>query len=398
MTIQIDKEKCTGCKVCIDLCPYPGAIEIIERVAEITGKCTGCGACVDECPEGAIMVERKQEAQETDLESYRGVWVFVEQEKGKAAAVSLELLSEARRLAEELDTYVGAVVIGNNVYHLTREAFAYGADVVYLVENQVLKEYRTDPYNQALVSLIEKYKPEIVLLGATYNGRDLAPRTAASIYTGLTADCTELSINKENNQLEQTRPAFGGNVMATIVCPERRPQMATVRPKVMNMSEPDYDRTGKVIKLDLELKEEDVRTKILEVVSHAGDTVKLEEADIIVAGGKGLGGPEGFKIIKELAEVLGGALGASRGAVDAGWIASYHQIGQTGKTVRPKLYIACGISGAVQHLTGMQSADTIVAINKDHEAPVFSLADYGIVGDLYEVVPFLIEEFKSVLG
>jgi len=398
MTIQIDKEKCTGCKVCIDLCPYPGAIEIIERVAEITGKCTGCGACVDECPEGAIMVERKQEAQETDLESYRGVWVFVEQEKGKAAAVSLELLSEARRLAEELDTYVGAVVIGNNVYHLTREAFAYGADVVYLVENQVLKEYRTDPYNQALVSLIEKYKPEIVLLGATYNGRDLAPRTAASVYTGLTADCTELSINKENNQLEQTRPAFGGNVMATIVCPERRPQMATVRPKVMNMLEPDYDRTGKVIKLDLELKEEDVRTKILEVVSHAGDTVKLEEADIIVAGGKGLGGPEGFKIIKELAEVLGGALGASQGAVDAGWIASYHQIGQTGKTVRPKLYIACGISGAVQHLTGMQSADTIMAINKDHEAPVFSLADYGIVGDLYEVVPFLIEEFKSVLG
>lgn len=328
------------------------------------------------------------------MSEYKDIWVFVEQREQKLMNVSLEILGEARRLADKKGVKACAVLVGYEVKGLAEELIKYGADVVYVIDHLLLKNYTTDAYTKVICDLANSLKPEVILYGATYVGRDLAPRIAARMQTGLTADCTALDID-ENGLLLQIRPAFGGNLIATIICPERRPQMATIRPGVMKKALIDEGRRGEVIEIKPVIEEKDIRTEIISIIKEARQKVNLEEADIIVSGGRGVGGPEGFKLIEELAEVLGGVVGASRAAVEAGWISSDHQVGQTGKTVRPKLYIACGISGAIQHIAGMGGAKTIVAINKNPDAPIFKIADYGIVGDLFKVIPALIEEIKE---
>ncbi|MGE5530492.1 MAG: FAD-binding protein [Bacteroidota bacterium] len=393
----MDIEKCVGCKLCLSACPY-GAVEVVEGKARFTDDCTGCGACVGSCKFSAIVMEL-QRKEEVDTTQYKGVWVLAETHDGKLADVTLELVSEGRKLADELGEDVSLVLAGHNVEGLAQIAAQYGADKVYLVEHEVLESYRTDPFTSVICGLINKYKPEIVLIGATTMGRDLASRIAARIGAGLTADCTGLAIDPETRLLQQTRPAFGGNVMATIQCRNARPQMSTVRPRVMKKGEPDASRTAEIIRETVMLNEKAIATKILEVIKEEGrDELDVQEAEIIVSGGRGLRKPENFTLIRDLAEVLGGAVGASRATVDAGWIPAYHQVGQTGKTVQPKLYIACGISGAVQHLAGMGSSDCIVAINSDPDAPIFGVAHYGIVGDLFDVVPALTKALKKELG
>jgi electron transfer flavoprotein alpha subunit len=395
MAVKIIVEECIGCESCLDACPFPGAIVMDDGVAKLTDKCTGCGACADACAVDAIEVEETEVKSGIDINDYKGVWVFIEQRDNHIANVSLELLSEGRKLANELGTELAGVVLGDGVEELAKHCFAYGADKAYLVDGPVFKDYRTDPYTDVIVDMINKYKPEVVLFGATNNGRDFAARIAVRIHAGLTADCTELGIDLETKQLMQTRPAFGGNIMATIICPNHRPQMATVRPKVMKKVGPDFTKSGEIIRVENSVTEEDVSTKILEIIEHATKMINLAEADIIVSGGRGIGGPENYYLIENLAEVLGGAAGASRAAVDAGWVPHYRQVGQTGKTVAPKLYVACGISGAIQHLAGMQTSDVIVAINKDPEAPIFKVATFGIVGDIHKVVPVLTKKFKE---
>jgi electron transfer flavoprotein alpha subunit len=395
----IDAKTCTGCEACIPSCPF-GALSMKEGLAVVDEKCTFCGACVDVCPVSAITLEKDQKAAAMDVSAYRDVWVFIEHESGKAANVSFELLGQGRKLADTLGCQLcGMVLSGSDgADGFIQEAFAYGAEKVYVAESPLLKEYRTDPYACGAVNLIRKYKPEIVLFGATTQGRDFAGTVATTLETGLTADCTGLEIDPESKLLRQTRPAFGGNIMATILdYPQYRPQMATVRPKVFPMPPRDESRKGEVIRESLPMTEEQIRTKILEFVRGA-ETVNLSDAEIIVSGGRGLGGGEKFKVIRELADALGAAVGASRAAVDAGWIPYEHQVGQTGRTVRPKIYIACGISGSIQHQAGMKTSDIIVAINKDPEAPIFKIATYGVVGDLFTVVPMLTEEFKKRLG
>jgi electron transfer flavoprotein alpha subunit/NAD-dependent dihydropyrimidine dehydrogenase PreA subunit len=397
MGIYIDNEKCTGCKLCLAACPY-GAIEVVDGKARFTDDCTGCGACVSSCKFGAIVMEVVRKEQ-VDTSQYSGLWVLAETHDGKLADVTLELLSEGRKLADELGVPVSLVLCGQDVEKLVPTAAAYGADRVHLVEHEVLAQYRTDPYTSVICGLINKHKPEIVLIGATTMGRDLASRIAARIGAGLTADCTGLAIDPETRLLMQTRPAFGGNVMATIVCRNARPQMSTVRPRVMKKAEPDTSRQAEIVRQTVELNERAILTKILEVIREEGtNELDVQEAEIIVSGGRGLRKAENFALVRELADVLGAAVGASRATVDAGWIPAYHQVGQTGKTVQPKLYVACGISGAVQHLAGMGSADCIVAINSDPNAPIFGVAHYGIVGDLFEVVPALTKALKKELG
>lgn len=397
MGIYINVEKCTGCKLCLSVCPY-GAIEIVDGKARFTDDCTSCGACVSSCKFGAIILEI-QRKEDVDISQYSGVWVLAETHDGRLADVTLELVSEARKLANELGEEVALVLAGHEVEPLAQLAGQYGADKVYLVEHEALAQYRTDPFTSVTCGLINKHKPGIVLIGATTMGRDLASRIAARIGAGLTADCTGLAIDPETRLLQQTRPAFGGNVMATIQCRNARPQMSTVRPRVMKKGEPDASRTPEIIREHVNLNEKSIATKIIEIIKEEGqDAVDVQDAEIIVSGGRGLRKAENFALIRELAEVIGAAVGASRATVDAGWIPAYHQVGQTGKTVQPKLYIACGISGAVQHLAGMGSSDCIVAINSDPDAPIFGVAHYGIVGDLFEVVPALTKKLKQELG
>ncbi|MDI6601430.1 MAG: electron transfer flavoprotein subunit alpha/FixB family protein [Thermoanaerobacteraceae bacterium] len=324
----------------------------------------------------------------------KNVWIFAEQRNDKIMNVAYEILGAARRLADKRNCEVYAALLGDHVEHLAEGLIQHGADKVCVVEDPLLRVFTTDAYTDAVEAIIKNFKPEIFLYGATTIGRDLAPRVASRVHTGLTADCTGLDID-EDGLLLQIRPAFGGNLMATIKCPEKRPQMATVRPGVMEKLPEDASRSGDVIRFNVELDENNIRTKILQIVKEAKRTVNLEEAKIIVSGGRGLKTPEGFKLIKELADALGGVVGASRAAVDSGWISSDHQVGQTGKTVKPELYIACGISGAIQHLAGMSGSRTIVAINMDPNAPIFKVADYGIVGDLYKVIPMIIDEIKN---
>lgn len=396
MSIEIIEKKCVGCGLCLKSCPYE-AIELKDKIAVINDNCTLCGACVESCKFEAILL-RVHHDKTDDLSKYRGVWVFAEQKKGIIQSVTHELLGEGRKLADSLDTELCAVLIGEGVEAQTRELIQRGADKVYLIEAAGLKDYLAEPYTEVMTDLINEYKPEIVLCGASSIGRSLIPRVAIKLKTGLTADCTGLEIDQERRLLLQTRPAFGGNIMADIICPDNRPQMATVRHKVMKEAQVDTSRTGEVIRKEPEGNALKSRTKLLDIVEDLSQKINIAEADIIVSGGRGIGKADNFKIVEDLAQVLGAAVGASRGAVDSDWIPYSHQVGQTGKTVCPKIYIACGISGQIQHLVGMQSADIIIAINKDPEAPIFTVADYGIVGDLNEVLPALTTKFKQVLG
>jgi len=395
--LLINNDTCTGCESCIPACPF-GALSMKEGIAVVDEKCTFCGACVDVCPVSAITLEKEEKAVTIDPGAYKNVWVFIEHEHGKVSTVSFELLGEGRKLADAVGCHLCGMIFGDGVEGFVKEAIAYGAETVYVTESPILEQYRADPYACAAVNLIRKYKPEIVLFGATTQGRDFAGTVATTLEVGLTADCTGLDIDPETKYLRQTRPAFGGNIMATILdYPNYRPQMSTVRPKVFAMPQRDDSRKGEVIREPLPMTEEQVRTKVLEFIKGT-EAVNLVDAEIIVSGGRGLGNAESFKVIRELAEVLGAAVGASRATVDAGWISYEHQVGQTGRTVRPKIYIACGISGAIQHQAGMKTSDIIVAINKDLEAPIFKIATYGIVGDLFTIVPMLKEEFKKRLG
>ena len=327
----------------------------------------------------------------------KDLWVYVEtKEDGSAKNVGLELLGPGRDLADKQGGKLVAIVIGGGVDQAVNDASVQGADQVIVVDAPEFKDYTTDAYTAALYFLIEKYGPTTLLIGATPDGRDLGPRLACRLKTGLTADCTALDIDEESGNVAWTRPAFGGNLMATILCPDHRPQIGTVRPGVFKKT-PAAEPKAEIIREEFHVAPEQIRTELLEIIQEtAGELVDLEGADIIVSGGRGVGGPEGFAPVKELAEVLGATVGASRAAVDSGWISHAHQVGQTGKTVAPKLYIACGISGAIQHLAGMSGSDCIVAINKDPDAPIFDVADYGIVGNLFEVLPALTEELRKL--
>lgn len=408
------------CIACGDICRAacgPGAIELNQNGEPVINlaACNGCQRCIKVCPAGALEMFYTPDEQKI-LEEYSkketpdekkvvraaiegwdgGVWVVVEQHEGAAHSVSWELLGEGRKLAQALGVELAALVLGERVDNLIQEAFGYGADKVYAIDDPVLKHYRTQSYLHGCLNMIRKYKPEVVLVGATGQGRDLAGAVATHLKTGLTADCTGLSISLDDRLLEQTRPAFGGNIMATILTETARPQMSTVRPHVMAKPEFREGRSGDIIREPFDLAENVITTKILEIVPMQSDSnVNLAGAKIIVSGGRGMMGPENFNMLRELARLLGGEVGSSRSAVDAGWMPHAHQVGQTGKTVSPKLYVACGISGAIQHLVGMQSSDYIIAINKDKNAPIFDVAHLGIVGDLFEIVPAVIEQVKK---
>jgi len=418
MSIQIIIEKCTGCSLCVKACPF-GAIKIENKKAIIDfDRCNLCGACVKVCKFGAILIERP-ELERPEISDYKGIWVFCEQKKGKVQPVVYELLGKARELVEKLNPIrskspeanvpstagtsngvkidVSAILLGKEIERETDELIWRGADNVIIVEADQLENYQDEPYTNVLVRLIQKYKPEIFLCGATSIGRSLISRVAVKIRAGLTADCTDLEIDLAKRILLQTRPAFGGNIMATIITPNHRPQMATVRHKVFKELEPDRERKGRIIRENFDGRLLYSRTKLLDIVEEISGTVNLSEADIIISGGRGLQKAENFKLIEDLAKVLGGAVGASRAAVDSGWISYSHQVGQTGRTVCPKIYIAVGISGQIQHLVGMQSSKVIIAINKDPYAPIFKVSTYGIVGDLFEVLPLLTKRFKEIL-
>ena len=398
--VRIITEKCIGCGACEAGCPV-GAISTASGTAKIDyDVCIGCGACVGNCPCEAIEQDEagaaeKNTAEEVGSSEYKGVWVFAEQREGVLMPTVFELLGEGRKLADTLGVELSALLLGNGVESLCDELGAYGADRVILAESELLSDYNTESYAKVVCDLVTERKPEIMLIGATNIGRDLAPRLSARLYTGLTADCTALEIDPETKGLLQTRPAFGGNVMATIVTPNHRPQMSTVRPGVMKKAAYDPSHKAIIDRASFELSENDIHTKVIETVKSLKQTVNLVEAEVIVAGGRGVGSEEGFKLIEQLAEAMGGVVGASRAAVEAGYIGADHQVGQTGKTVRPKIYVACGISGAIQHLAGMQNSECIIAINKNADAPIFSAATYGIVGDLHKVIPMLIEELKA---
>jgi electron transfer flavoprotein alpha subunit len=397
MAISIVLEKCTGCALCLKACPF-GAIRVTGKKAVIDlNKCNLCGACVPTCKLKAIVLEKpKETCIASDIRGYKDVWVFIEQKIGKVQPVAYELLGKAKELAGKLNCQVAGVLIGNNLDDQIDELIWRGADKIYLVQAPELADFQDEPYTNILVKLIQKYKPEIVLCPATSIGRSLISRVAVKIKAGLTADCTALDIDPDKKILLQTRPAFGGNIMATIISPDYRPQMATVRHKVMQPLSPDKHRKATVIRESFDTSIYASRTRLLDIVQEVETLVNLAEADIIVSGGRGMRGPENFKLLEELAHALGGAMGSSRAAVDAGWMPYSHQVGQTGRTVSPKIYIACGISGQIQHLVGMQSSKIIIAINKDPDAPIFKVATYAIIGDLFEIVPALTKKIRAI--
>jgi electron transfer flavoprotein alpha subunit len=326
---------------------------------------------------------------------YRGVWVFAEQREGNLQKVSLELVGKGREIADKLGENLTAVLLGHEVESLSKTLIGHGADEVIVVDNQHLENYTTDGYAKVMCDLINDKKPEILFIGASYIGRDLGPRVAGRLKTGLTADCTSLDVEEATGNLLMTRPAFGGNLMATIECPNHRPQMSTVRPGVFSIPGVDEGRVGTVHRVETNLSEENIRTKVIDVVKLLKDNVDLTESEIIVSGGRGVGSREGFELLNELAEALGGSVGGSRAVVDTGVVDKHRQVGQTGKTVRPKIYIACGISGAIQHLAGMQESEYIIAINKDDNAPIMHVADLAVVGDLYKIIPEMIRQINA---
>jgi len=390
----INASKCIGCVKCVKVCPVqalqmsftPEELRILEELAAKSATGT------------AVQEEDAEEAElARKLAAYRGVWVFIEQTSGEAAKVSWELLGKGKELAEARNSELAAVVMGDGVEELCRQAIGYGAQKVFLMDAPVLRCYRTDAYQRGVCALVAKYRPEVILMGATGLGRDLAGVVATQLATGLTADCTGLSIDAKGN-LMQTRPAFGGNIMATIICDKFRPQMSTVRPHVMPMPAFDPTATGDIVREPVPVTEDDIKVKVLKILMDggAGSEVDIAGSDFIVSGGRGMMGKENFAMLQELADVLGGVVGASRSAVDAGWMPQDRQVGQTGKTVRPKVYIACGISGAIQHLVGMQDSDVVIAINRDPEAPIFEVASYGIVGDLFQIIPAFTRKLKAL--
>jgi electron transfer flavoprotein alpha subunit len=410
--------KCVACgERCVSACPVD-CIAINDAGEPIINedKCIGCDKCIKVCAVNALEMfytpeqmeqlklweahkkahgaelDPEEQALRAKLDEYKGVWVFIEQYAGEVAKVSWELLGTGRELADTRGVELTAVIIGHDIDSLSACSYAYGADTAIVMDNAVYANYRTEPFTDALCHLIDKHKPEIILMGATGQGRDLAGSVATVVETGLTADCTGLAIDANGN-LAQTRPAFGGNIMATIMCDKFRPQMATVRPHVMKASDYIAGRKGRVIREAFAPTEESVLVKVLEVIMDMSgkDQLDVAAAEIIVSGGRGMMGKENFAILQELADELGAVVGSSRSAVDAGWMPQSRQVGQTGKTVRPKIYIACGISGAIQHLVGMQDSDVVIAINRDSEAPIFEVATYGIVGDLFQIVPALTE-------
>lgn len=392
--LRIDTEACIGCEVCEEECAF-GAIKVVDGLAVVDENCNLCGLCVDSCEVEALSIERQEQAGPADLGDWAGVMVFAEFRHGRISPVAFELLGIGRDLADQRGVSLCAVLFGSGLDGLAAELVAYGADKVFQVDDPAFEYFTDEAYANILEDLIRENKPEIVLAGATAIGRSFIPRLASALGTGLTADCTQLEIRAEDGALLQTRPAFGGNIMATIICPNTRPQMATVRPRVMKARAADSARSGEIIAYAPKPERLITKVKVLKSVVEDLDQVNITEADTIVAGGRGLEDEKGFAMLKELAEALGGALGASRAAVDSGWIGYPHQVGQTGKTVCPKLYIACGISGAIQHVVGMQSAETIVAINKDPDAPIFDVATYGLVGDAFEIIPQLIRKLEQ---
>ncbi|MFX1398011.1 MAG: FAD-binding protein [Promethearchaeota archaeon] len=395
MSIRIDSESCTGCQACETSCPH-GIIEVLDGKATINGQCDLCGACVDACSEEAIILEKKDMSKNiTDISQYSGIWVIAEHYKGVINKVVFQLLGKGRELANILNVTLTLVILGDDFDDILEEFGLYGADDVLYVKSPTLKNYFSDLYTMVICDLISEYKPEIVLIGATPTGRDFAPRVAKRLNAGLTADCTGLEIDGKTKNLLQTRPTFGGNIMATIRTPYNRPQMATVRPGTFEMPE-ITKKKAKITTFSKFFDHKDSVIKIVKIITKKKSKRNLEDANIIVSGGRGVRSKENFKIIEELANVLGGEVGGSRVAVELGWISQNQQVGQTGKTVSPKLYIACGISGAIQHLVGMKNSSVIVAINRNPSAPIFSIAHYGIVDDLHKVVPALIKEIKRI--
>jgi electron transfer flavoprotein alpha subunit len=384
-------EACTGCSVCVTACPF-GAITITNNKAEINNACRVCGACEPICPEKAITIKKSDTPQ--NFADWRGILVYAEQRDGKVHPVAYELLGKGKELATTLSEPIYAVVIGSGLSKAAEELIKRGADKVFVYDHPVLATYRDDPYSQILAEATRELKPSIFLIGATSIGRTLGPRVASKLRTGLTADCTGLDIDQETRLLLQTRPAYGGNIMATIYTQNSRPQIATVRYKVMTEAQPDPARRGEIVNKPVDPARIQDRVKVL-AFEAAKEQVNIVDADIVVSGGKGLGEPKGFELVKQLADALGGAVGASRPTVDEGWIEYRHQVGLSGRTVRPKLYLACGISGSVQHQAGMKTSDVIIAINKDKEAPICRISTLAAIGDLYEVVPRLIERIKE---